>query len=393
MFSLLTGAKSFRSNRWVGSQRLNRLGLHVARKRVADALTWVRRAWLGTYVPEADRRAMDREGMLVKPAFLPAEELAAVRAEILSALWPTIEMVQPPASTRRVNLDAQLCEGRFPALARLINNPALLHALRYAAGCPGTPIVGLQIIRSDGVAAGHDPQTDWHRDTFHSAGKAWLFLHDVPAEQGPFAFVPGSHRPTPAHWAWEQAQSVQAKTEPNAMHAHGSFRIDEATLKQLGYTQTYTAEVPGNTLVVADMSGFHRRTPSAHSTVRVEVYFSLRRNPFFAGLVPSLLGLPFLRRNWGGWVYGVYSWLLARGTHSWIPLGLRPLACDEQALLRTAEPAPVPIPVPPVSAPELVQVTDVVEVQAVAPVEPTEAAEVVELSQAPPSPPEPAQVG
>jgi hypothetical protein len=340
MFSLLTGAKSFRSNRWVGSQRLNRLGLHVARKRVADAFAGVRRAWLGTHLPEADRRAMDRDGMLVKPAFLPPDELTAIREEILSALWPTIEMAQPPASTRRVNLDAQLCEGRFPALARVINNPALLRALRYAAGCPGTPIVGLQIIRSDGVAAGHDPQTDWHRDTFHSAGKAWLFLHDVPADQGPFAFVPGSHRPTPAHWAWEQAQSELASAEPNAMHANGSFRVDEATLKQLGYPETYTAEVPGNTLVVADMSGFHRRTPSTKPTVRVELYFSLRRNPFFAGLVPSLLGLPFLRRQWGGWVYGVYSWLLARGTHSWIPLGLRPLAWDEQALLRP--PAPLP---------------------------------------------------
>ncbi len=341
MFSLLTGAKSFRSNRWVGSQRLNRLGLHVARKRVADALAAVRRVWLGTYLPEADRRAMDQEGMLVKSAFLPSTELATVREEILSALWPTIEMAQPPAFTRRVNLDAQLCEGRFPALARLIQNPALLRALRYAAGCPGTPIVSLQIIRSSGVAAGHDPQTDWHRDTFHSAGKAWLFLHDVPADQGPFAFVPGSHRPTPAHWAWERDQSVQTKVEPNAMHANGSFRIDEATLKQLGYIQTYTAEVPGNTLVVADMSGFHRRTPSAQPTVRVEVYFSLRRNPFFAGLVPSLLGLPVLRRHWGGWVYGVYSWLLARGTHSWIPLGLRPLEWDEQALLRTVPPVPV----------------------------------------------------
>ena len=373
MFSLLTGAKSFRSNRWVGSRRLNRLGLHVARKRVADALAAMRRAWLGTRLAEADRHAIDRDGMLVKPAFLPPDELTAIREEILSALWPTIEMVQPPASTRRVNLDAQLCEGRFPALARLINNPALLYALRYAAGCPGTPIVGLQIIRSDGVAAGHDPQTDWHRDTFHSAGKAWLFLHDVPADQGPFAFVPGSHRPTPAHWAWERDQSVQAKVEPNAMHANGSFRIDAATLPQLGYEQTYTAEVPGNTLVVADMSGFHRRTPSEQPTVRVEIYFSLRRNPFFAGLVPSLLGLPFLRRHWGGWVYGVYSGLLARGTHSWIPLGLRPLAWDEQALLR-----------PPASVP-----AEAAEPAAPAAPEPVAAAEPVATAETPESVPVP----
>lgn len=284
------------------------------------------------------------DGLLVKPGFLAPTEIAKVRDELLSALWPTIEMAQPPASTRRVNLDAQLCGGKFPALARLIANPALLRALRFAAGCPGTPIVSVQIIRSAGVDAGHDPQTDWHRDTFHAAGKAWLFLHDVPADQGPFAFVPGSHRPTTAHWDWERAQSVVASAEPNAMHANGSFRIDDASLTALGYDRRFTADVAANTLVVADMSGFHRRTPSHQSTVRVELYFSLRRNPFFAGLTPSLLGLPVLRRGWAGWVYGVYSWLLARGTHSWIPLGLRPLEGEERQLLVAANQAAAATP-------------------------------------------------
>lgn len=340
MFSLLTGAKSFKANRWVGSVRLNRLGLHTGRKRLADGFAALRRVWLGRFLPAQDRMTLAQDGLLVKPGFLSSDELAAVRAELLSALWPTIEMAQPPAFTRRVNLDAQLCHDKFPALAQLIAHPVLLRALRYAAGCPGTPIVSVQIIRSGGTDAGHDPQTDWHRDTFHATGKAWLFLHDVPANQGPFAFVPGSHRPTPAHWAWERAQSVSAHAEPNAMHANGSFRIDELALNALGYARRFTADVAANTLVVADMSGFHRRMPSAQPTVRVEIYFSLRRNPFFAGLLPSLLGLPVLRRYWAGWVYGVYSWMLARGTPGWIPLGLRPLEGEERRLLESAVPAP-----------------------------------------------------
>ena len=124
------------------------------------------------------------------------------------------------------------------------------------------------------------------------------------------------------------------------MHANGSFRIDELALNALGYARRFTADVAANTLVVADMSGFHRRMPSAQPTVRVEIYFSLRRNPFFAGLLPSLLGLPVLRRYWAGWVYGVYSWMLARGTPGWIPLGLRPLEGEERRLLESAVPAP-----------------------------------------------------
>lgn len=75
------------------------------------------------------------------------------------------------------------------------------------------------------------------------------------------------------------------------MHANGSFRIGEAGLHDLHYSEPLVAAVAASTLVVADMSGFHRRTPSQQPTVRIEVYFSLRRNPFFAGLFPAVLGV------------------------------------------------------------------------------------------------------
>jgi len=139
MFSLLTSAKSFKTNRWVGSARLNQLGLHVGRKRMADGLAALRRRWLGRLVPVEDQQSLAQDGLLVKPGFLTPAEISKERAELLSALWQTIEMAQTPASPRRVNLDAQLCEGKFPALARLITHPALLRALRFVAGCPRHP--------------------------------------------------------------------------------------------------------------------------------------------------------------------------------------------------------------------------------------------------------------
>ncbi len=339
MFSLLTGAKSFRRNRWVGNPWLNKAGLHIARKKLAAALTTLRRYPLGWRLPEAERQRLDSQGFLRQDDFLSTQELALIRQEICAVAWPTLEMAQPPARTLRVNLDAQLCGDTFPALRRLIANRTLLRRLRYAAGYPGTPIVGLQIIRSGGVEAGHDPQTDWHRDTFHTAAKAWLFLHEVAPDQGPFAFVPGSHRPTDAHWAWEYAQSLVARAEENPMHANGSFRIEEAGLRALDYGEPMVAAVQANTLVVADMSGFHRRTPSPQPTVRIEVYFSLRRNPFFAGLLPSVLGWPVLRQRWAGWAYRYFEWRVAQGRPDWIPLGLRALDADERRLLT---PAPAP---------------------------------------------------
>ena len=338
MFTLFTGAKSFKRDRWVGHPRLNQWGLHVARKRVAAGLAALRRGVLGWGLPSAVRQQLDQQGLWVQPNFLPPQALQAVQREIASVAWPTLEMSQPPARTLRINLDAATCDKQFPALGRLIADRALLRGLRDAAGYPGTPIVGVQIIRSEGVQAGHDPQTDWHRDTFHTAGKAWFFLHAVAADQGPFAFVPGSHRPTPAHWDWEYQQSLCAHLDTNAMYANGSFRIDAAGLEGLGYRVPPVAGVAANTLVVADMGGFHRRTPSQQPTVRVELYFSLRRNPFFAGLFPSVLGWPVVRQHWAGWAYRYFEKMRVLGRPNWIPLGLRPLQDDERRLLENPPP-------------------------------------------------------
>jgi hypothetical protein len=63
--------------------------------------------------------------------------------------------------------------------------------------------------------------------------------------------------------------------------------------------------------------------------VRVEIYLSLRRNPFFAGLYPSLLGLPVLKRRWAGWAFRWYEMLLRQGRPGWIPAARRGLDGEE----------------------------------------------------------------
>jgi Phytanoyl-CoA dioxygenase (PhyH) len=333
MFIFLSSAKSFAKNKWIGSPRLNRWGIYGLRKRTAQWCADLRRIWIGRRLTLSQKQTFQAQGYLTIENFLAPQEFEAVKAELCAASWDMLEMHQPPAMTHRSNFDSATLQARFPALNRLINNPALLRWIRYAAGCSGRPIAALQIIRSGGVAQGHDPQTDWHCDTFHAAAKAWLFLHDVAPQHGPLAYATGSQRPTAAHQLWDHANSINAAKDPNPMHSNGSLRTDAQTLAQLGYANLYAAAVPANTLVVADTGGFHRRTPSPEPTLRLEIYFSLRRNPFFAGLYPHVLSLPIVRSRWAGWAYRYYQHLLAKGTPDWIPRGARALLEDERHLL------------------------------------------------------------
>ena len=333
---LLSRTSDFTANPVLGNRTLNALGLHIWRKRAAHALCQRRRKHMRAGLPAGAAELLDRQGFVQLDQFLAPDEFQAAKAELASAALPVIEMAQPPALTRRVNLDAASCAGRYPALHRLITHRQLLGLLRYAAGYPGAPVIAIQCIHSgaDTDGAGHDPQTDWHTDTFHSTAKAWLFLHEVGADEGPLAYIPGSNAPTRARLAWERGQSVGAPVHANRLHAKGSFRVTEQELQQMGYGAPFIAAVHANTLVVADTSGFHRRTPSPRSTVRVEVYLSLRRNPFFAGLYPSLLALPVLRKRWAGWAFEWYEMLLRKGRPDWIPTADRGLNGEEARALR-----------------------------------------------------------
>jgi hypothetical protein len=335
--ALLSGAKDFSRNPVIGNATLNRWGLHVLRKRLAHAICQARRRlWLARGLDPVRREAFDRDGFVVIPDFLPPAEWQAMRRELLEAALPMLEMIQSQAVTRRANLDEQTCEGRYPALLGLLRHRELHDWVRYAAGCSGRPFVALQCIhndRDDAASGRHDPQTDWHSDTFHSAGKAWLFLHEVRADEGPFGYLPGSHLPTPARLRWEREASITAAQHPDPMHAHGSLRATEQDLGVLGRTPPFQATVAANTLVVADTGGFHRRTPSPQPTVRLEIFLSLRRNPFLAGLYPSLLSWPWVGHRWAGWLFRASQWLNERKLPGWRPVPERGLLAPERERL------------------------------------------------------------
>jgi len=61
--ALATGAKSFRDNPVIGSPSLNRLGLHVARVRLAHRMADWRRNRLASLIPAGDRAAFERDGL------------------------------------------------------------------------------------------------------------------------------------------------------------------------------------------------------------------------------------------------------------------------------------------------------------------------------------------
>jgi hypothetical protein len=292
--ALATGAKSFRDNPVIGNPTLNRAGLHIARVMLAHRMVEWRRRRLASLVSDEDRAAFERDGFVLKRNFLPARHYAALKEQVLAFRGPARDQLQGDALTRRLALDRRALS-RLPALRSLVESPEWLGLIRYVGSFRLEPLVYIQTIFSKVREAPLDPQTRLHADAFHSSVKAWFFLTDVAEDEGPFVYVPGSHRSTKRRLAWERAASITAARSPDFQTARGSLRITAETVRRLGFGEPKVFAVPENTLVVADTVGFHARGLSSRPSTRLEIWAYGRRNPFLPWLGFDFAAMPFVR--------------------------------------------------------------------------------------------------
>ena len=296
---LATGAKSFVDNPLIGSRRLNEAGLHIARLKLAHAMAWSRRRRLAGLTEPADRAAFDRDGFVIKSDFLPAEVFEQLREQIRGYRGPAREMVQGDAITRRLALDPEALAA-MPEVRAFLDNAVFRGLVRYVGSYDSQPLCYIQTILARRFPGQRDPQLSLHADTFHPTVKAWFFLEDVALDDGPFTYVPGSHRLTPERIAWEWRRSVDARNAER-LTARGSFRIEADELASLHLPEPQRFAVPANTLVVADTFGFHARGAAERESTRVEIWAYGRRNPYlpWVGLDPmSLPGITERRIGW-----------------------------------------------------------------------------------------------
>ena len=86
--------------------------------------------------------------------------------------------------------------------------------------------------------------------------KAWFFLEDVGAHQGPFTYVRGSQRLDWRRLRWEYRRSIQAAGLRDGYSEKGSFRFEEADLRELGLPPPESLAVAANTLLIANSYNF-----------------------------------------------------------------------------------------------------------------------------------------
>jgi hypothetical protein len=343
LLQLATGAKSFADNPILGSPALNRLGLHVWRLKTAHAFARSRRARLAHLVPANLREEFDRNGFVVIPDFLPAEEFRSLQTAMLSSELPTRSHQQGDTITRRVSIGPAMLS-RFPQLSDMLATPLWTGLMAYVASTRSKPLYYLQTILG-GIAEGPaDPQLELHTDTFHPSLKAWYFLTDVPEDGRPLTYVAGSHRLSPERIAWEKRKSMEVLSSGDALSRRGSLRISPEELGDLGLPLPTNFDVPANTLVVADTCGFHARADSDRPTTRVELWAYCRRTPFVPWTAGGISSWGPIAVRRGEWLTAILDWLDRKGVKKqhWNPDGLRRAIEPDVTPAAGSESVPIP---------------------------------------------------
>lgn len=276
---VLGSDKSFRNNPLLGNPKWNERGLHRNRVKLAAKMAEQRRKWLASSVAPEEREAFDRDGYVIRENALPQDVFQRLVDQLHTVELPAREMRQGQTVTRMIPMEA-VALAKVPDLASFSQNRSFASLVRYVGGIAGDPVCFIQTVIAEPALKKADPQTALHADTFHSTAKAWLFLQDVGPDDGPFVFVPGSHRLTPERLDWEYRQSLTAHEDGRSHHAAGSFRITPDELRTLGDFTPRKVIVPANTLVVADTYAFHSRATSPKHTIRAELHAYHRGNPF-----------------------------------------------------------------------------------------------------------------
>ena len=294
LLKVFTSNKSF-ALPVIGSPLLNKLGLHTFRMRLANGFLALRRFQVAGFVRPIEFQQFKRNGIVVLKDFLPESEFANLVSEVKNTMT-TIDANCPIQNYGDQGFGQKhtfdwgfdrydgdtlnrfyTIKPEHKASHAFINHKRLKKLTSLFAGTyHDTSKYHLYKLFHGKEDINADSQKAIHRDTFHSAIKLWYFLEDVKPEHGPFHYAPGTNRLTIGRLKWEKERSIQASKDNKG----GAFRISDEELNTLGDGQLTSYPVKANTLVIADIRGFHCRGAALEHQSRLSIYANIRPAPF-----------------------------------------------------------------------------------------------------------------
>ena len=272
-------------NHIIPSSLGNRLGIPVLRTVFANLIINIRR-FKNCRPKNNFENKLIKDGIVVIPNFLPEEEFQQLKKEFDAITLDTIEhSVITKTGSSEINtypINKEKYEN-FPAIKNFAENKQLIRLIAVAEG--KHIFKKIESLRLEKSKFG-DPKKDtdanieFHADVHFHSHKVLFYMDNVSENEGPFNYCLESHKNNFGR-LWFEFKRGQL----NDAHKSG-WRIENHLDKKFfkNYFQKllnkrYKVTNKPNTLIIANVHGFHKRGEALNGTKRSIIRVPFRYNP------------------------------------------------------------------------------------------------------------------
>ena len=262
----------------------NKLGIPILRTIIANLIIRIRR--FKNCRPKNDyEKKLIRDGIIVIPNFLPEEEFRQLKQELNDGISNSKDVIvgstgSSQATLYNFNNDQYK---NFPSIQNFAKNKQLIRLIAVAEGIK--VFEEIKNLRFEKSIFG-EPKKDtdnnikFHADVHFHSHKVLFYTDDVTEDEGPFGYCLKSHKNN-FDRLWFEFKRGQLDDSHNA-----DWRLEDNLdnsffknyFKKL-MKMKYKVVSKANTLIIANVHGFHQRGQALEKTKRSLIRISYRYNP------------------------------------------------------------------------------------------------------------------
>lgn len=274
----------FSKNHILPSLFYNKIGLPVIRTLISDVFIKLRRIKNCRPKTIYEKKLID-DGIVVIPNFLPSKEFKILKEEYNQIFLnsKTLKTIRKGSLKVDMHPISDLNFSYFQMMEKFSKNKDLIRLISVGEGI--TPKKQIKKFNLENSYFG-DPKEDkdlnvkFHCDVHFDSHKVLYYISNVTEEDGPFIYCKKSHKNNFNRLIYEfkRGQVNDAHKEYWRIEDHLDKKFFADYFKNL-MKQEYKIICPENTLIIANVHGFHKRGEAFKNKKRSIIRIANRYNP------------------------------------------------------------------------------------------------------------------
>jgi len=283
----------FSKNHILPSALANKIGIPVIRTLVSDILIKLRR-FKNFRTKTVYEKQLINDGIVVIPNFLPSEEFKKLKEEYNHIFLNSQSFKTIKKGSLKVEIHpmTNLESNNFQMMKNFSKNKELIRLISVGEGVkPSEQIKKFNLENSyfGDPKADTDLNVRFHCDVHFDSHKVLYYLSDVTEEDGPFIYCKKSHKNNFKRLYYEFKRGLlnDANKDYWRIEDHLDKKFFANYFRKL-LKQEYKIVSPENTLIIANVHGFHKRGKALNKKKRAIIRIANRYNPLGPSInIPS----------------------------------------------------------------------------------------------------------